>query len=316
MGTPVPSPVASISAENVGSLTQVALWKLADPALSFTCMAVAPNGRTIAAGANDGTVHLWRSSDGGGERVLAGHSQPVSGLAFSPDGETLVSGANDKTVRLWNAAEDKLIRTIEAHTAEVTGVAFAPTGKSIVSGSPDGTTRVWNTADGLLRYRVNGKVAGLAFSPDGQMVAIAGEDRVKLVRAGNGALWFNLKATSAPVERVAFSPDGKTVAASSGQASVQLWRVSDGKLLRTLEATPPQTTTAPLSHNVVFSPDGQLLASGTAEGLILVWQVSDGALKASLPTSPSEVIQTAFAPENRALFSLSLDGALRVWIVP
>jgi len=67
---------------------------------------------------------------------------------------------------------------------------------------------------------------------------------------------------------------------------------------------------------VAFSPNGQLLASGTADGRILVWQVSDGSLKANLTAGDQEVLQTAFAPDDKTLYSLSLDGALRVWTVP
>jgi hypothetical protein len=315
-GTPMPSLVAALSAENVVSLTQVALWQPSAPALTFTCLAVAPNGRTIAVGANDGTVRLWRASDGGGERVLMVHTQTVSSLAFSPDGETLISGANDKTVRLWGVTEGALVRTFEGHTAEVTSVAFAPNGKSIASGSLDGTTRVWNVSDGNLSYQVKGKVAGLAFSPDGQILAIAGGDRIKLTRASSGAVSLSLKAASAAWERLAFSPDGKTLAASSAPVPAQLWRASDGSLVRSFNAAPPKSTATRLSGNVTFSPDGQLLASGTVDGLILVWQVSDGALKASLETGASEVLQVVFAPDGKALFSLSLDGTLRVWAAP
>jgi WD40 repeat protein len=315
-GTPVPSPVATISAENAVSLTQVALWKLSEGSLAFTCLAVAPNGGTMAGGANDGTVHLWRATDGGGGRVLNGHAQTVSSLAFAADGATLISGADDTTVRLWSVTDGTLVHTFEGHTAEVTGVAFAPSGQSIASGSLDGTTRVWNVSNGSLRYQVKGKAAGLAYSPDGQLLAIAGEDKIKLVRADTGAVSLSLNSKSANWERPAFSPDGKTLASSSAQVPAQLWRTSDGGRVRTFAAASPKTTTARASDNVTFSPDGQLLASGTVDGRILVWQVRDGVLKASLETGGSEVLQVVFAPDDKTLFSLSLDGAVRVWAVP
>jgi WD40 repeat protein len=248
--------------------------------------------------------------------VIHAFTQTVTCLAFSPDGATLIAGSNDKTVRLWTVDDGSLVRTFTGHAAEVISVAFAPNGQSIASGSLDGTTRVWNVTDGSLRYQIKGKVAGLAYSPDGQELAIAGDNAIKLVRAGNGASWFTMKSPSASLERMAFAPDGKTLASSSAQAAAQLWRVSDGSLVRTLEASAPTTATTRLSDNVAFAPTGQLLASGTADGRILIWQVSDGALEASLAAGDSETLQVAFAPDDRLLYSLSLDGALRVWTVP
>jgi hypothetical protein len=315
-GTPVPGLVATFSADSVVNLTQVALWKLSDPSLVFTSLAVAPNGRTIAAGVNDGSIRLWRAADGGDERLLAGHTQPVSGLAFSADGELLISGAGDKTLRLWRVSDGSLVRTFTGHTAEVNSVAFAPNGLSVASGSLDNTTQIWDVNTGNLRYQVKGKVAGVAYSPDAQMLAIAGGDKIRLVRAGNGAAWLNLKSASAQEERLAFAPDGKTLASSSAETPAQLWRISDGSPARAFEAPAPVSPTVRLSDNVSFSPDGQLLASGTADGFILVWRVSDGALRARVPTGASEVIQVVFGPDAKALFSLSVDGAVGVWTTP
>ncbi len=315
-GTPVPGPGVAISAENVVSLTQVAEWILGEPDHSFTSLAVAPNGRAIAAGASDGTIRLWRAGSHGEVRVLRGHSQTVSSLAFSPDSTMLVSSAYDMAVRLWSVPDGMRIRTFDGHTAEVTSVAFAPDGQSIASGSLDGTARVWDVNSGNLRYKIPGKAAGLAFSPDGQMLAIAGENQIRFVRAESGEVRLTLNATTAAWERFAFSPDGKSLAISSVQAAAQVWQVADASLGRTFEAPAPDTAIPRLSDNVTFSPDGRLLASGTVDGRILVWQVSDGALKASLKTGAAEVLQVAFAPDDRALYSLSLDGTLRAWMVP
>ena len=129
-------------------------------------------------------------------------------------------------------------------------------------------------------------------------------------------MWLNLKALTAAWERVAFSPDGKTLAVSSVQTAAQFWGVPDALLGRAFEAPTPETAVTRLSDNVTFSPDGELLASGTVDGRMLVWQVSNGTLKASLKTGAAEVLQVSFAPNDKTLYSLSVDGALRAWVVP
>jgi WD40 repeat protein len=80
-------------------------------------LAYAGDGKTIAAGSVDGTIHLWQISDGAPTdkpgRVLTGHSSMVLYVDFSPDGRRLVSCGSDGTVRVWNVvtgAEELIFR--------------------------------------------------------------------------------------------------------------------------------------------------------------------------------------------------------------
>jgi hypothetical protein len=85
------------------------------------------------------------------------------------------------------------------------------------------------------------------------------------------------------VNSVAFSPDGSMIASGGGydvtgklDKTIKLWRVSDGKLLRTLEGHTWEV------HSVAFSPDGSMIASGSEDETIKLWRVSDGALLRTL----------------------------------
>src|SRR5262245_53848811 len=74
---------------------------------------------------------------------------------------------------------------------------------------------------------------------------------------------------SGSVESLAFSPDEKLLATTSG-GSIRLWEVATGVLLQTLPGDPTSV------RSVAFSPDGRLLASGGFDNFVKVWEVSSG----------------------------------------
>jgi len=154
-----------------------------------------------------------------------------------------------------------------------------------------------------------------------RIVGFAGRSVPLLVLLGTLLLASNAYAQGRPeivwmrgghadsVNSVAFSPDGSLIASGSWDATIKLWRVLDGALVRTLMGHLGGV------YSVAFSPDGSLLASGGRDSTVKLWRVSDGALVRVLTGHTNEVYSVTFSPDGSLLASGSGDGTIRLWRV-
>ena len=114
-------------------------------------VAFSPNGELLASGAADGTLRLWRASNGATLYAVTGDAGALLSVAFSPDGALLASGAVDGSVQVWQVSgcgdrsgeKTTLLHTSKGHTGRVNSVVFSPDGALLASGSDDGTLRLW-----------------------------------------------------------------------------------------------------------------------------------------------------------------------------
>ncbi len=108
-----------------------------------------------------------------------------------------------------------------------------------------------------------------------------------------------------PINSVAFSPDGQTVATGANDGIVRLWQVSNGKPLHTLEGH-----SRPVGQ-VAFSPDGTTLVSGSHDQTVAIWRVPDGVMVGQLQAG-SEILCLEISPDGK-LLALGGTGGAWVW---
>jgi WD40 repeat protein len=285
----------------------------------------------FAARAGRTGVGIFRT-DGGAKQSAFDVSTggDIGALAWSRTGGLAVSG-NDGHVQLWNVSGRPHLTyvlrgmgSINKYHEAVTALAYSPDGSLVAAGDVNhtagpvpwryGTVAVWNVVTGRLLWKVRNKdgwVNGVAFSPDGTMLAAAQEtNRVTLYDPQTGRVLRTVHPEGLTgYVSAAFSASG--LLATGGWAGiVQLWNPSSGREV----GKPTQVAPAPVV-SITFDPSGSTFATtGGSDGLAKLWttgtlQPVGGALVGARGTWS----HAAYTPDGGHLVVVYDDGTGKVW---
>ncbi len=283
--------------------SMIRLWDAAtgrplrDIAVDGNALACTPDGKQLVTVAKDGVVSFWDIATGKRTTQLrGGHKEQVTDLAFTEDGKGLVTFCEDHRVCRWGLSSGRLEKTVQLmFPRQEHYTCLSRDGQSLaVSPRRKGPVFLLDTTTGKERVRLQGALAqggdGLAFSPDGKMLATSqappawsDQTEVALWDAGTGKLLRHFSLPVMAALHLCFSPDGRTLVTAGQQPVVRLWDVATGKQVHNWPAH-TQFITA-----LSFTPNGAALISGSHDGSIRLWDAKTGRHLRELQGHPSGV---------------------------
>lgn len=299
----------------------------------ITDLAFSPRGDLLVSGSQHlhdergGPWRVWDVKSGKLKADLSHQIASATAFAFMPDGETFAA-ADEKRLYIGAVATGKPIRVLKENLSNrISFLAVNPDNKDLICLSSAewlgySVLTFWELSSGRFQRTVtipNFEAASLSLSPQGTLLAVAGQSRnsksystrgeVRLWDMNAGKWTKTLMGNGQNCYAVAFSPVKNIVAgaviASSEMFSgtgVHLWDASSGKLLRVL---PQEGATLSLA----FSNSGDtLVSSGSTWGIGMVrfWNPDDGKCRLTLTGRTDYLFATALSPDGKTLAASSL----------
>jgi WD40 repeat protein len=281
-------------------------------------VACAPDGKTVVSRLGDGKISIADLTTGEEIRTIkpSKSSDPV--VALSPSG-TILAVADSRyqdpsrnllhTIRLVDTATgNEEIGVFGDPRERTTDLAFSADSKLFASVGDKGL-HVWDVASGKEKCRFAGEGVGLHFTPDGERVIAIGEI-IRVWDVERGKELHPPEGPAGSVSTLAFSPDGKILAASSfSDPRIFLWEAASGKLLRILPG-----------HDVYIRPvssrsDGKVVSSD-GDSPTRVWDWDEWDVDAEKPIFAFKVHQSQEQAMHPFFWQGFTDARLLMRCVP
>ncbi len=215
-----------------------------------TAVLMTSDGRLIISASFDHSIRVWNAFSGACLHLLRdAHSDGILAADMSSDDRYLVTGGMDKVGALWDVRQSKFLRLLPGHTHWLRAVRFAPDGRTFATGGLDGKVLIWSV-DALLSSAANKSeplriipahtdyVLDLVFGGIGDRPLLASAARDGTIKLWDYTTGETVGAPMRPSSwalSIAFSPDGRVLAAGSLDSTISLYQTATQDLLRQLK---------------------------------------------------------------------------------
>lgn len=292
------------------------------PSWAAVNLSFSSDGKEILVAGDDGQIRLLDSDSLQTRQQFRVSEQSVYAVRYSPDGMTLAACARDGQISLWSRTAGEKIWSQPSGGEGLADLAIHPSGEKLAFCSwyrskegVKGIVSLWSMESGTKTWQQEFGVKPIVvvrFSPQGDRFAVGTWDGLVGIWPFENPLqpqelgFQDVKKYSA-IDDLAFSPDGKRLAAASKNGSPRIWNLETNKVLMDLIGHLGAVT------SVEFTPEGKYLISGGTDGVIGLWDLSSETLLHRFLGHDKAVLCLATRPNAQEVVSGSRDGTLRVW---
>jgi WD40 repeat protein len=223
---------------------------------AVVAVAFSPDGKLVASAEHEELL-VWNPTTQKPIRRITGHPSFVTALAFAANGKTLLSGSANHTAHRWDMASGREIKTLRTYGM---AMALSPDGKIMATCNPHIGRGIWlwdvvtgKELLGLTDLPEDWHPESFDFSPESKTLAVGGGFSVRLWEVATGKELPPLGKVPRRITCVAYSPDGRLLAAVERYDKIHLWETATGRERLVVSAANNVTS-------IAFSPDGRRLA--------------------------------------------------------